>query len=663
AKKNIKLAIDAFAMFLRRVQSSPANASLRNTRLVIAGGYDPRLKDNRDTLESLFRSISDNELSWCLLSSKADQKESPKIPDSAPAQSPFRTAQVVILPNFSTAQRTVLLTSSSTLALLYTPKNEHFGIVPVEAMACGVPVLACDSGGPKESILDDDLSPRRESQDGSDEWNVVDVASKRTGWLRPPQTEQWAEVLFDIASLSATARSSISDRSKARARELFSMEAIPNPGGSVDFDTPPQLHLSVVNTHITHTLFFTYTTEFPVITVYLLQTTSSETQFLHNTNMDFKAALARNVKPFVPTNALPALIHRRVFAPQLTSDQQPSSRYSPDSFNVESTSKRRRRRRNNAAKQLKHVPDHIDRSSPALDDNKEEESVPMLRFLQASPSPPEAKVASDPEDINVEFLRAVAERARERLASRIQAHWEAKQQVVEAASRIQQAYSTHIESQLQIITDAMEKHLDQEVNAKFLAYDERHHQKLEATLADIRVEMSYSHKQEGDVLRNHGSRIDTLEAQVQKILESLNGQRATDEESNSAVHLDSASEIQQRIDQLYSLFHGLRSQYQEAMILVKEMQTFISSSGLVYPTKSSRDGIPSFGVDETASTPRIFPESHAFRKTQQERASRSILTISPNPNLNKENVSPRSFGGSRNTSAMYPHRVSIDDFL
>ena len=37
--------------------------------------------------------------------------------------------------------------------LLYTPENEHFGIVPVEAMHMGCIVMACDSGGPLESIV------------------------------------------------------------------------------------------------------------------------------------------------------------------------------------------------------------------------------------------------------------------------------------------------------------------------------------------------------------------------------------------------------------------------------------------------------------------------------------------------------------------------------
>lgn len=39
------------------------------------------------------------------------------------------------------------------LALVYTPVNEHFGIVPIEAMALSRAVIAHNSGGPRESVV------------------------------------------------------------------------------------------------------------------------------------------------------------------------------------------------------------------------------------------------------------------------------------------------------------------------------------------------------------------------------------------------------------------------------------------------------------------------------------------------------------------------------
>ena len=59
--------------------------------------------------------------------------------------------QVILMRSFTDAERSALLAAAA--AVVYTPTNEHFGIVPLEAMAAGRPVLACNSGGPTESVL------------------------------------------------------------------------------------------------------------------------------------------------------------------------------------------------------------------------------------------------------------------------------------------------------------------------------------------------------------------------------------------------------------------------------------------------------------------------------------------------------------------------------
>ena len=56
--------------------------------------------------------------------------------------------------------------------LIYTPKFEHFGIVPLEAMLAEVPVLAAKTGGPKESVVDGECGWLREV-DHEDEWSEV----------------------------------------------------------------------------------------------------------------------------------------------------------------------------------------------------------------------------------------------------------------------------------------------------------------------------------------------------------------------------------------------------------------------------------------------------------------------------------------------------------
>eukprot|EP00889_Picochlorum_renovo_P000310 jgi/Picre1/27340/NNA_000309.t1 len=111
-KKNIGLAIRALGL----VRGSSSG-------LVVAGGYDVRLAENVEHLEELKELVEELHLK----------------------------DRVVFMTSFSDEQRLALLCACR--AVVYTPTNEHFGIVPVEAMASNTPVIACNSGGPMESIV------------------------------------------------------------------------------------------------------------------------------------------------------------------------------------------------------------------------------------------------------------------------------------------------------------------------------------------------------------------------------------------------------------------------------------------------------------------------------------------------------------------------------
>jgi alpha-1,3/alpha-1,6-mannosyltransferase len=121
------------------------NEGYANTKLVIAGGFDKRLQDNRDTLAGLEKLVTEFKL-------ENNVEFKPSVPD---------------------AERNTLLTTC--IAVLYTPINEHFGIVPLEAALSGAPVIACNSGGPLETVKD-----------------------SNTGYLCPPEPERFASAMMSL---------------------------------------------------------------------------------------------------------------------------------------------------------------------------------------------------------------------------------------------------------------------------------------------------------------------------------------------------------------------------------------------------------------------------------------------------------------------------------
>jgi len=166
-KKNVGLAIEAFTLQQKDSQTSAF--------LVIAGGYDPRVAENVEYHTELEEKARENGL----------------------------LDKVIFLRSVSAKLRTHLMENS--VAVLYTPENEHFGIVPCEVMSLGVPVVACASGGPLESI-----------EDGV------------TGILCPNGVPDFAVAMTKLLALkkdNLAAWTLMGTKGQERVKELFSLES------------------------------------------------------------------------------------------------------------------------------------------------------------------------------------------------------------------------------------------------------------------------------------------------------------------------------------------------------------------------------------------------------------------------------------------------------
>jgi glycosyltransferase involved in cell wall biosynthesis len=115
-KKNIGLLIEAFAYLQRQYPE------LTLPPLIIAGGYDTQNVENVQHRGELGRLATRHQV----------------VVD-------FRL-------DISDHDRAVLFQTA--MCVVYTPDREHFGIVPLEAMYAGTPVLAVNSGGPTETVVD-----------------------------------------------------------------------------------------------------------------------------------------------------------------------------------------------------------------------------------------------------------------------------------------------------------------------------------------------------------------------------------------------------------------------------------------------------------------------------------------------------------------------------
>lgn len=165
-RKGLPLAIDAFAELRSRIGA----LEFARWRLVLAGGYDRQLPEVRALVEQLQAQASAREVA----------------------------AQVDL--RFDPSPEALETLWREAFAFVHCAPAEHFGIVLLEAMARGLPVLAVDFAGPRETVADG-----------------------ITGALRAPRPGDFAEVLAQWSRAPAHA-AALGAAGRRRAEAEFSLD-------------------------------------------------------------------------------------------------------------------------------------------------------------------------------------------------------------------------------------------------------------------------------------------------------------------------------------------------------------------------------------------------------------------------------------------------------
>ncbi|XP_012275658.1 alpha-1,3/1,6-mannosyltransferase ALG2 [Orussus abietinus] len=118
-KKNLPLALEALA----QLKHFLTDEEYKRVYLIMVGGYDKRVEENVEHYLELIGLADELHI----------------------------TEKVIFLRSPSDIDKVSLLHHCH--VVVYTPPNEHFGIVPLEGMYSAKPVVAHNSGGPKESVI------------------------------------------------------------------------------------------------------------------------------------------------------------------------------------------------------------------------------------------------------------------------------------------------------------------------------------------------------------------------------------------------------------------------------------------------------------------------------------------------------------------------------
>jgi alpha-1,3/alpha-1,6-mannosyltransferase len=149
---------------------------------LFAGGYDTRVAENVEHHKELVDFVEANGLQ----------------------------DNVTFLRSFSDGEKNELLKRCR--CLIYTPSNEHFGIVPLEAMYKERAVIAVNSGGPLETVYGNPDGPTSKQPAG------------QTGFLCDPTATDFAKAM-EIVATDQKLCTGLGKAGRKRVVKLFSFDA------------------------------------------------------------------------------------------------------------------------------------------------------------------------------------------------------------------------------------------------------------------------------------------------------------------------------------------------------------------------------------------------------------------------------------------------------
>ncbi|CAR27288.1 hypothetical protein ZYGR_0I05620 [Zygosaccharomyces rouxii] len=194
-KKNILLALESYAL--------SSESDDENSKLIVTGGYDERVSENVGYLQELQEAADKLKLSHTTIFYPEFRK------NGGLNNSQALNSKVIFLTSISSSLKELLLSKME--LLLYTPSFEHFGIVPLEAMKHGKPVLAVNTGGPLETV----------------ERLVTGVnENEATGWLARSDPKDWAKAIEEFKSVTKDGKVNFKKNGLRRVEKYYSRGAM-----------------------------------------------------------------------------------------------------------------------------------------------------------------------------------------------------------------------------------------------------------------------------------------------------------------------------------------------------------------------------------------------------------------------------------------------------